>query len=147
METKKAEAIGAFKSGYNCAQSVVIAFSDDLNLDKNIASGISVGFGGGMGRLQETCGAVTGAFMVLGFYNSKKYSDNLSLKNATYTMIQTFDKKFKSIHGTTNCKALLNCDIKSEEGHHFAKENNLFEKVCEKCLADSIRIVDELIVE
>jgi C_GCAxxG_C_C family probable redox protein len=146
METKEAKAINAFKSGYNCAQSVVIAFSDDLNFDRNIATGISVGFGGGMGRLQETCGAATGAFMVMGLYNSKKITDNLSLKNATYAMIQTFDKKFKLIYGTTNCRALLNCDIRSEEGHQFAKENNLFEKVCEKCLVDSIRIADELIV-
>lgn len=145
MEAKEAKAISAFKSGYNCAQSVVIAFSDDLNFDRNIATGISVGFGGGMGRLQETCGAATGAFMVMGLYNSKKITDNLSLKNATYSMIQTFDKKFKLIYGTTNCRALLNCDIRSEEGHNFAKENNLFEKVCEKCLADSIRIVAELI--
>ena len=62
-------------------------------------------------------------------------------------MIQKFDDKFKTIHGATDCRTLLNCDIKSEEGHHYAKENNLFEKICEKCLADSVRLVNELIAK
>jgi C_GCAxxG_C_C family probable redox protein len=146
METNQSKAIAAFKSGLNCAQSVVIAFAEDLNFDKVAASNTAVGFGGGMGRMQETCGAVTGAFMVLGIYNSAKFQDNLSLKNATYPMIREFDTKFKSIHQTTNCRALLQCDLSSEQGHTFAVENKLFEKICEKCIADAVGIVEELIV-
>ncbi|MEI7423965.1 MAG: C-GCAxxG-C-C family protein [Prolixibacteraceae bacterium] len=145
MEDKVEKAIETFRSGYNCAQSVVLTFAKDLEFDENQASAISVGFGGGMGRMQEKCGAVTGAFMVLGMYNSKKHPDNLNRKMESYAMIQKFDDKFKSIHGATDCRKLIGCDIKSEEGHHFAKENNLFEKVCEKCLADSVKLIDELI--
>ena len=147
METNQKKAISAFKSGYNCAQSVVIAFADDLNFDKKVALSTAVGFGGGMGRLQETCGAVTGAFMVLGMSNSKKYMDNLDLKNATYQMIRQFDTKFKSIHSTTNCKALIQCDLSSEEGHTFAVEHKLFEQVCEKCITDAVTIVEDLIAK
>jgi len=146
MKTNQTKAIDAFKSGLNCAQSVVVAFAEDLNFGKEAASNIAVGFGGGMGRMQETCGAVTGAFMVLGIYNSAKYQDNLALKNATYPMIREFDTKFKSIHQTTNCRALLQCDLSSEQGHTFAVENKLFEKICEKCIADAVGIVEELIV-
>ena len=146
METIQTKAIAAFKSGLNCAQSVVVAFADDLDFDRNAASNIAVGFVGGMGRLQETCGAVTGAFMVLGIYNSAKYQDNLALKNATYPMIRLFDAKFKTIHQTTNCRSLLQCDLNSEEGHAYAVENKLFEKICEKCIADAVCIVEELIV-
>lgn len=145
MEDKLEKAIRSFKSGYNCAQSVVVAFAGDMNFDQEAASSTAVGFGGGMGRLQETCGAVTGAFMVLGLYNSAKYADNLALKNATYPMIRLFDAKFKAIHQTTNCRALLNCDLSSEEGHSYAIENKLFEKICEKCIADAVGIVEELI--
>lgn len=65
------KAIDSFRAGNNCAQSVLLAFKDDFNFDENLASKISVGFGGGMGRLQEKCGAVTGAFMVIGLYSSK----------------------------------------------------------------------------
>ena len=147
MEDKVEKAIATFRSGYNCAQSVVLTFAKELAFDEDQASAISVGFGGGMGRMQEKCGAVTGAFMVLGMYNSKKNEDNLNRKMESYAMIQKFDAQFKSIHGATDCRTLLNCDIRSEEGHHFAKENNLFEKVCEKCLTNSVRLVDELIGE
>ena len=60
MGHKAEKAINYFKAGYNCAQSVVAAFKDDMGFDENLALEISVGFGGGMGRLQEKCGAVTG---------------------------------------------------------------------------------------
>ncbi len=144
MDTKKEKAITSFKSGYNCAQSVVVAFSDQFGYDKNLVLGTSVGFGGGMGRMQETCGAVTGAFMVLGMYNTAKYSDNLALKNATYQMVREFDQRFKFIHRTTNCLDLLQCDLSSDDGHAYAVENKLFEKICEKCIADAVRIVEDI---
>ncbi len=147
MESKEIKAINAFKSGCNCAQSVVVAFAQELGYDEEFALNMSVGFGGGMGRLQEKCGAVTGAFMVLGLANTKKGSDNLSRKNATYSMVQRFDEKFILIHKSTTCRELIDCDLRSTEGHNFAVENKLFERVCEKCIKDSIRIIDELIAE
>jgi hypothetical protein len=60
-------------------------------------------------------------------------------------MIQKFSKKFKSINGSIDCKSLLKCDLLTEEGQRFAKGNKLFETLCEKCISDSIRIVEELI--
>ena len=145
MEPKVEKAILSFKSGFNCAQSVVIAFQEELGFDENQALTMSVGFGGGMGRLQEKCGAVTGAFMVLGMHSSKMHEDNLSRKNTSYAMIQKFDERFKSLHQTTQCSELLNCDLRSDTGHAFAVENNLFEKICQKCIADAIGIVEDLI--
>jgi C_GCAxxG_C_C family probable redox protein len=139
------EAILSFKSGLNCAQAVLTAYSEEMNFDKKLALSISCGFGGGMGRLQETCGAVTGSYMVLGVYNCKKVTDNQDRQEKTYAMIQQFSKKFKQINGTTDCIALLKCDLKTEEGHRYAKDNNLFETVCEKCISDSISINEDLI--
>jgi hypothetical protein len=60
-------------------------------------------------------------------------------------MVQKFSEKFKQINGTTDCISLLKHEIKTEDGHRFAKENNLFGTVCEKCISDSIRIIEELI--
>lgn len=145
MKSKKKKAVHSFKSGLNCAQSVLTAYSDDLNFDNNFALSVSSGFGGGMGKLQETCGAVTGSFMVLGIYTFNKYTDKKVGKAKADTMIQTFRDRFRSVHGHTDCKSLLNCDLKTEEGLQFATSNNLFEKICEKCVSDSITIVDELI--
>ena len=139
------KAITTFRSGLNCAQAVLTAYSDELNFDNNLALSVSCGFGGGMGRLQETCGAVTGSFMVLGIYNCKKFSDNKERKEATYSMIQEFSKIFIQINGTTDCLSLLKCDLKTEEGNRFAKENNLFGTICEKCISDSIGILEEII--
>ncbi len=139
------EAIESFRDGLNCAQAVVTSFADELNFDKNMAEILSCGFGGGMGRLGETCGAVTGSYMTLGIYNCRKFTDNASRKEGTYTMVQEFSKIFKQINGSTNCKSLINCDLKTEDGQKYAKENNLFGTVCEKCVKDSINIVNQLI--
>jgi C_GCAxxG_C_C family probable redox protein len=145
MKTKEEKAIEGFRSGLNCAQAVLKGYSDTLRFDNEFALNISAGFGGGMGRLQETCGAVTGSYMVLGVYNGMKYTDNKDKKEFTYSMIQKFSDKFISLNGTTNCRALLKCDLRTEEGMQLAHENNLFEEVCEKCIADSFKIIDELI--
>jgi C_GCAxxG_C_C family probable redox protein len=141
----KETAIESFRSGFNCSQAVLEAYCDELNIDKDLALNISCGFGGGMGRLQETCGAVTGAYMVLGVFNGKKFRNNKDKKEGAYSMIQQFSKRFKSIHGTTDCKSLLKCDLNTEEGHRYAKENGLFETVCEQCISDSVNILEDLI--
>jgi C_GCAxxG_C_C family probable redox protein len=145
MEFKVEKALSAFRSGLNCSQAVLTAFADDLRIDKEVAVNISCGFGGGMGRLQETCGAVTGSFMVLSLYNGNKYSDNKDKKEETYSMIQKFNEKFKSSHGATDCRSLIKCDLKTEEGQRYARENKIFETLCEKCISDSMTIVKELI--
>ncbi len=144
-EEKEKKAIELFHSGYNCAQAVLTAFSDELKTDKKYTTAVACGFGGGMGRLQETCGAVTGSFMVLGIFNSNMYSDNNVAKDETYEMIQRFSEKFKLINGSTDCKSLLKCEIKSPEGRKWAKENKVFETVCEKCIIDSVKLIEELI--
>ena len=144
MNKKEENAIRSFKSGLNCAQAVLTAFADDLEFDPEFASGIASGFGAGMGRLQKTCGAVTGAFMALGIYNSKKYADNKSVKENAYMMIQSFSVEFTSKHGALDCRALLNCDLRTEEGQKYASENNLYETVCEKCVGDAVGIVKSL---
>lgn len=145
MSQTEEKAISLFTSGLNCAQSVLTAYTEKMNFDNTLALNISCGFGGGMGRLQETCGAVTGAFMVLSIYNGKKYSENGVRKIMTYSMIQDFNSKFVARHGTSNCRALLNCDLTTEEGLLYYQKNHLSETVCEKCIRSSIQIINALI--
>jgi C_GCAxxG_C_C family probable redox protein len=146
IELKVEIAIRSFNADLNCAQSVMTAYMEEFNIDPEIALSVSCGFGGGMGRLQETCGAVTGAFMVLGIHNCKRYTDNKDRKEKTYAMIQEFSDKFKSLHGTMNCRLLLNCDLRTEEGQRYVQDNKLHETVCEKCVSDSIRLIEELVI-
>ena len=145
MESSENRAIQAHKSGLNCAQAVLTSYSDELNFDHNLALSLSCGFGGGMGRLQETCGAVTGSFMVIGIDQCKKYQDIRERKEKTYAMVRKCSDRFKSIHGTTDCFDLLSCDLKTVEGQRYFKDNNLGELVCEKCISDAVKIVNELI--
>ena len=80
-------------------------------------------------------------------YNFQKFADNKDRKEKTYAMIQRFSHKFKSAHTVMDCKTLMGCDLNTEEGQKYVADNNLHEKVCERCIADAIKIVDEMIQE
>ncbi len=145
MENIEENAISTFRAGLNCSQAVVAAYADKLGYDKELALSVSTGFGGGMGRLQETCGVVTGAFMVIGIYNCQLHPDNLTRKEKSYAMIQEFNAMFIEIHISNKCKDLINCDLSTVEGRALAKENRLHETICEPCLASAVRILNKLI--
>jgi C_GCAxxG_C_C family probable redox protein len=145
MNTKTERAIANFQGGFNCAQAVFTAYSEELNFDKEMALNISCGFGGGMGRMQEKCGAVTGAFMALSIYSGMKYPNNIDKKEKSYPLIREFNEQFKLLNKSTQCKEILNCDIQDPEGHKYAVENNLFGTICRKCVIDAISIVDTII--
>lgn len=144
---KKEEARMRFESGYNCAQSVLSAFSDTYGFDRHLAFSISSGFGAGMGRLQEYCGAVTGAFMVIGIHNDHFFSDQKQSKEASAVMIQQFTKAFQNSRGTTNCKELTGCDLNTQEGQASFAEKNIGKKVCIPCIEQSVSILENLLFQ
>jgi len=145
MENIEEIVISTFRSGLNCSQAVFAAYADKLGYDKELALSVSAGFGGGMGRLQETCGAITGAFMVIGVYNSQKYPDNIDRKEKSYAMIQEFNARFIEKHKSIKCRDLINCDLSTDEGRAFVKENKLHDTICEPCLASAVQILNQLI--
>lgn len=144
MNTTEEKAIHSFRSGLNCAQSVVTAYADRLKYDTIQAAGLSCGFGGGMGRLQQTCGAVTGAFMVLGMYYSQRIPDQAERKNITYAAVRKLHSDFKLKCGTADCRTLLGCDLQTEEGMRFHKETNQNKTICEKCISAAVELLDEM---
>lgn len=146
MTQKQQLAIDTFKSDFNCAQSVLTTFSEDFDLNKETALSLTSGFGGGMGMLQKTCGAVSGAYMVISLFNSKKFEDNSKRKKLSAEMIQKFYEEFVKINGTTNCGKLMNCDLNTEEGMKYAREHDLFDKICGKCVTDAVKILEEHII-
>ncbi|OHD14064.1 MAG: hypothetical protein A2086_12065 [Spirochaetes bacterium GWD1_27_9] len=143
--TKEEIAIKYFRDGFNCSQAVFTTFSESLGLDTESSLKLSCGFGAGMGRLQDTCGAVTGAYMTLGLKYGKFKKEDDPAREKTYSLVQEFDAKFKQKYNTTSCKNLLNCDLMTEEGHNFFKNNNLREKTCENCIKDAVSIVEKMI--
>ncbi len=140
------KAVEYFRSGYNCSQSVLMAFSGEMNIDVETAKNISSGFGAGMGRMQKTCGAVTGAYMVIGLYSGNSNKENKKLKEESYSLVKTFSKKFKARNGYTNCMKILNCDISTPDGRKRADEQKLFETICEKCVSDSVEIIEKILI-
>ena len=90
-----------FTDGYNCSQAVMLAFLDDHGAPKEFLEQVALPMGGGMGRLRETCGAVTGAFMTLGLLFPER------TKSEIYTMVQEFARRFKAKNGSYTCGELL----------------------------------------
>jgi C_GCAxxG_C_C family probable redox protein len=144
MEKKVNTAIDAFYNGKNCAQSVLKAYVDELRMDEQQALNLALGFGGGMGKMQKDCGAVTGAYMVIGIRNALFMEDENERKEKTPLMIQAFRKQFCQRHQSDQCVHLLGCDIRTEAGQKYFKDNQLKDKVCSKCIKSSIDILDEL---
>jgi C_GCAxxG_C_C family probable redox protein len=101
----KAEAL--FREGYNCAQAVLLAFEDVTGLNKETASAISSSFGGGLGRMREVCGAVSGAAMVLGIVKGNYPPEDHSKKSGHYKLIQEFARRFREENGSIICRELL----------------------------------------
>lgn len=101
------KAYALFCEGYNCAQAVLLAFDDVTGLDKETASAISSSFGGGLGRMREVCGAVSGAAMVLGIVKGRYPAEDHSAKSAHYKLVQKFAEKFKEENGSIICRDLL----------------------------------------
>lgn len=111
--TKGEKAKALFLEGYNCAQAVFGAFCEDFGLDSETAMKLSSGFGGGMGRLREVCGAVSGMFMVFdmnhGYTSPKAKEEKMEL----YRHIQTLAHEFEADNGSIICRELLGLQEKS----------------------------------
>ncbi len=145
MKVDSLKVIKAFREDKNCSQAVLLGFTDRFQIQEDHALSIASGFGAGMGRLQRTCGAVSGAYMVIGLYAGAKSTNNTERKETAYALIQEFTKRFEATKGTTQCTDLVNCDLCTAEGAKIFEDHNLKETVCEKCIELSLRILDDLI--
>lgn len=96
-----------FCKGYNCSQAVLVAFAEDCGIDEKTAARLSSSFGGGMGRMREVCGAVTGMFMVAGLLAGYDENDPKEKKDSHYALIQQLAEEFKAEHSTIICRDLL----------------------------------------
>ena len=131
------DAVQLFESGYMCSQAVFAAFSEDFGISRDDALKIGACFGSGM-RKGEVCGACTGALMALGL----KYGGDKAESNE---ICERFLDEFEKENGSYICRDLLECDISTEDGVAFARENNLFREICPKMVESAAEIVEKLI--
>ena len=96
-----------FVSGYNCAQAITVAFSDVTGLDEAFSAKITSSFGGGMGRMREVCGAVSGMLMVAGHLYGYDGPDDGENKKAHYALVQQLADQFRAQAGSIVCREIL----------------------------------------
>lgn len=132
-----------FKSGYNCSQAVLGVFCEELGLDFETAMKLASSFGGGMGRMREVCGTVSGMFMAAGLAYST--SDN---KAQQYKIVQELARRFKEKNGSIICKELLagvetsTSPIPSERTETYYKK-----RPCVDLVGDSVEILEQFLQE
>ncbi|MBS0011946.1 MAG: C_GCAxxG_C_C family protein, partial [Bacteroidales bacterium] len=97
-ESIQKEAVKSFRSGFNCSQSVLGSLAEIVKTDRSVLEKVAAGFGGGMGHMQGTCGALTGSFMAISLYCGNKYPGNDERTNEAYRLIKKFDSEFKKLH-------------------------------------------------
>ena len=139
-------ALNYFDNSFNCAQSVLASFAGELGLSEDESLRVACAFGGGMGRQQYTCGAVTGAAMALGLKFGKGLHDEEEKKKFTYEKTVQLFEEFERIHGSTTCRHLLeNLDMRNEKEHAIIVERNLFNSSCRTYVADAVKIAEKII--
>ena len=135
-----------FLEGYNCAQAVVCAFDDLTGLDRETSARLASSFGGGMGRMREVCGTVSGALLVLGL--ACGYSDPKDPKAKTdhYHLVQEFARRFREINGTIICRELLS-GVRTKPGNEPEERTAEYyaSRPCLRHVGEAAAIVDDLL--
>jgi C_GCAxxG_C_C family probable redox protein len=137
------KALAFFDEGYACSQSVLLTFAGQFDLNEKTAKLISSTFGGGMGRLRQKCGAVTGGFMVLGLKYGNEMPKDMDTKLTAYQKVRDLNHLVEEIHGTSNCFEILK---------KFASEAEVAERkhhkiICRRVVGDTAGLVYDMINE
>lgn len=138
-------AITCFTDGFNCAQAVLSSHSEDFGLSKEMAFKVAGAFGSGMGQIGETCGAVTGALMLIGLKYGKFMKGDAESKDRAYACVKRYTDAFKKEHGSIQCTDLIDFDLSDPEALAAARKAGVFQSVCPKLVASSVRIVESLL--
>ena len=134
-----------FKEGYSCSQSILMAFAPLFDLDRETAARLAASFGGGVARRGETCGAVNGAFMVLGLKFGHTSALDLDSKEKTYRAVQEFISQFQMRNRSITCNQLLDLDVSTPDGLQTAHDTQLFSTRCPGFVEDAVVILDQLL--
>ena len=143
--SKPEEALSYFRENFSCSQAVFAAYAPEMGLDKETALRVAGAFGGGMGKMGETCGAVTGAFMLIGMRYGQIRTDDGAAKDRTYQFVREFVERFKDRNRSIVCRELLGVHPGTPEGSQAFKEKDLKNTVCTKLVRDAAEIVEALL--
>ena len=131
-----------FNSGFGCAESVLIATSESMNIKSELIPRIASGFCGGVANTNGMCGAVNGAIMAINIIHGRDRHDES--KDMNYQKVQQFIEKFESKFDSISCPVLTGCDLSIEEGQQKFNKNNIHQK-CANYTGEATRMVLEII--
>ena len=133
-----------FVDGHNCAQAVIMAFSDVIGMDEKTCAKVSSSFGGGMGRMREVCGAVSGMLMVAGLLYGNDTKDDDKAKKEHYARVQELAGKFREENGSIICREILK-NPPSDPTPSPRTEAYYKERPCVHMVTTAVRIMEEYI--
>ncbi len=146
--SRREAAMENFKNGYNCSQSILLAFADMIPVDRDILSRMASSFGGGMGRLREVCGSVSGMFMVAGFLYGYAGPETGQVKADHYARIQELARRFEEKHGTIVCREMLGLTVRHDVPTPEARTQEYYKKrPCGEIIGDAAEILEQYIQE
>lgn len=138
-----------FESGYNCSQAVVAAFADLYGFEKEQAFRMSASFGGGIGRMRETCGAACGLFLLAGLETGATEATDRAGKSANYALVQKLAKEFEKINGSICCGELLGIKDKTNRDPQAAERTKEYyeKRPCSKMVESAAQIWADYLIE
>uniref|UniRef100_UPI00405719CC C-GCAxxG-C-C family protein n=1 Tax=Agathobacter sp. TaxID=2021311 RepID=UPI00405719CC len=146
--TRKEKAMQSFLDGYNCSQSIILAFEDLIGMDIDLALKIASPFGGGMGRLREVCGSVSGMFMVMGFLYGYNQPGDYEGKKELYEHIQKLATCYEEANGSIICRDLLGLTVKKEEAAPERRTEEYYKKrPCKEKIGSAAEILENYLKE
>ena len=137
-----------FRKGYNCSQSVLMAFGDITGLDDDTAARLASSFGGGIGRMREVCGVVSGAAMVLGLVRGYSDPGDREAKKTHYALVRAFADRFRELNGSIICRELLSGVQTTPGGDPEARSSEYYKKrPCPDLVRQAAELLDEMLVQ
>jgi len=143
--SKAEKAKKQFEKGFSCAPAVLSAYAERLGLEETLALKIACGFGGGIGRMGRTCGAVTGAVMAIGLKHGQANLGDEESRQKTHKLVKEFIDEFTALHGSIECRELIGYDLSDSAGLKLARKNKVFENKCPSFVYDSACILEDVL--
>ena len=146
--TRREMAMANFYEGYNCSQSIVLAFADLIPIEKSTLLRMASSFGGGMGRLREVCGSVTGMFMIAGILYGYDGPETGQVKADHYARIQELAHRFEEKHGSIVCREMLGLSVRHDVPVPEARTQEYYKKrPCPEIIGDAADLLEQYIKE
>jgi C_GCAxxG_C_C family probable redox protein len=142
--TKSDDAYQSFMSRFTCSAAVFSAFSGDLGLDPDTAKKIACGFGAGVSKTGNICGAVSGAIMVIGLKYGKTDAGDEAATEKTRALVRQFVLEFTKKNGSVSCTDLLGYDLSNPEDYNAARDSGIFTTKCPALVRDAADILEKI---